>query len=235
MFSPMAINLRSIESKSPNIQPIRRPKDLVAGMDPESWVAGGTATVEKAIASPCCAVKTAMVRAPDARSIFLDHLTSPFGVALVGSDLLHRRRYKCDRAGTSLGNPGDTEDALQPGRALTPLPEARSTIATRTKRPRGQPRRFAAFCRRRIYEQQHHRETEWKRRRIAHAIWEVDRATGRWHHLRKRTAQSERADLRTRKQSAVDESRRLRPTIFQGCTAIIADAHLAGVCQASPI
>jgi glucose/arabinose dehydrogenase len=73
-----------VESKSPNVQPIQRPKDIVMGLV-ESWVTSGGETGESN--------RITLLRdengdgKPKTRSIFLDHLASPFGVALVGSDL----------------------------------------------------------------------------------------------------------------------------------------------------
>jgi len=67
-----------VESKSPNVQPIRRPKDVVMGWV-ESWVTSGGNTGESN--------RITLLRdangdgKPETRSVFLDHLTSPFGVA----------------------------------------------------------------------------------------------------------------------------------------------------------
>jgi glucose/arabinose dehydrogenase len=73
-----------VESKSPNIQPIQRPKDIVMGLV-ESWVtSGGKAGESNRITLLRDEDGDGM---PETRSVFLDHLASPFGVALVGSDL----------------------------------------------------------------------------------------------------------------------------------------------------
>ena len=82
------------ESKSPNAQPIQRPKD--GGV--ESWVTlGGKAGESNRIT---------LLRdedgdgKPEARSVFLDHLASPFGVTLVVSDL-----YVASRPRATTGRP----------------------------------------------------------------------------------------------------------------------------------
>jgi glucose/arabinose dehydrogenase len=67
-----------VESKSPNVQPIRRPKDIIMGWV-ESWVTSGGETGESN--------RITLLRdangdgKPEMRSVFLDHLASPFGVA----------------------------------------------------------------------------------------------------------------------------------------------------------
>ena len=75
-----------IESKSPNVQPIQRPKDIVMGLV-ESWVTSGGNAGE----SNCI---TALRDEdgdgkPETRSVFLDHLASPFGVASPDGSLLY--------------------------------------------------------------------------------------------------------------------------------------------------
>ena len=105
----------------------------------------------RATASPCCATPTATA-CRITQSVFLDHLNSPFGVALVGNDLYvantdaivrypytdgrhqdHRARHDADAAAGRADRPSLDQE---PGR---------------------QPRRHEALCRRRL-QQQHHRE-----------------------------------------------------------------------------
>ncbi|MBV8576460.1 MAG: sorbosone dehydrogenase family protein [Acetobacteraceae bacterium] len=73
-----------IESVGPNIEPVRRPKSIVMKwMESKSTSNGQTKDSNR----------ITLLRSthgdanPDVRTVFLDHLYSPFGVALVGSDL----------------------------------------------------------------------------------------------------------------------------------------------------
>jgi glucose/arabinose dehydrogenase len=110
---------------------------------------------------------------PETRSVFLDHLSSPFGVALVGNDLyvantdsIVRYPYK----------PGDTK-ITAPGTPLLPLPGGpidhhwtKSLLASRD----GSLLYVGVGSNSNITE--NGMEAEKNRA----AIWEVDRATGRW-------------------------------------------------------
>ena len=110
-----------VESKSPNVQPIRRPKDIVMGWI-ELWVTSGGHTGESN--------RITLLRdangdgKPQIRSIFLDHLASPFGVALVGSDLYVANT---DAVVRYPYNEGDTK-ITAPGARLIPLPGGPITI-----------------------------------------------------------------------------------------------------------
>jgi glucose/arabinose dehydrogenase len=159
-----------VETKGPNVQPITRPKDIVMGLI-ESWVTGGGHTGESN--------RITLLRdtngdgKPATRSIFLDHLTSPFGVALVGSDLyvantdaIVRYPYK----------DGDTKITAA-GVRLTPLPGGpidhhwtKSLVASRD----GSLLYVGVGSNSNITE--NGLEAEQNRA----AIWEVDRVTGRW-------------------------------------------------------
>ena len=132
---------------------------------------------------------------PKTRSIFLDHLASPFGVALVGSDLYVANTDAIVRYAY---NTGDTKitavwnDAHAPSR--------RPDRSPLDQEPGGERRRFAALCRRRL-EQQHHRKrngsgSEPRRHLGGGAV------NGSLAHLRERTAQSQRPDIRAGNQSA---------------------------------
>jgi glucose/arabinose dehydrogenase len=159
-----------VESKSPDVQPIRRPKDIVMGWV-ESWVTSGGETGESN--------RITLLRdtngdgKPETRSVFLDHLTSPFGVALVGSDL-----YVADTDAIVRYpyNPGDTK-ITAPGARLTPLPGGpidhhwtKSLVASRD----GSLLYVGVGSNSNITE--NGMEAEKNRA----AIWEVDRASGRW-------------------------------------------------------
>ncbi|HEY1983383.1 MAG TPA: sorbosone dehydrogenase family protein, partial [Xanthobacteraceae bacterium] len=104
-----------VESKSPDVQPIRRPKDIVMGWV-ESWVTSGGDTGESNRIT--LLRDTNGAGKPDSRSVFLDHLASPFGVALVGSDLYVANTDAIVRYPY---NQGDTK-ITAPGERLTPLP-----------------------------------------------------------------------------------------------------------------
>ena len=159
---------------------------------------------------------------PEAQSVFLDHLNSPFGVALVGDDSLRRRHRR--------------DPALSLQRRATrrsPAPATSSRAARRPDRPSldqepgRQPRRLEALCRRRL-EQQHHRERNEAEKNRA-AIWEVDRATGAHAHLRERPAQSERPDLRAESDAlwaVVNERDELGPNLVPDYMTSVKDGAL---------
>jgi glucose/arabinose dehydrogenase len=73
-----------VESKSPGTQPVTRPKDIVMAWV-ESWATSGGDTGPSNRITLLHDAKGD--GAPKAQSVFLDHLHSPFGVALVGEDL----------------------------------------------------------------------------------------------------------------------------------------------------
>ena len=140
-------------------------------------------------------------------SVFLDHLNSPFGVALVGDDLyvantdaIVRYPYKT----------GDTK-ITAPGTVLTQLPGGpidhhwtKSLVAS----PDGTLLYVGVGSNSNITE--NGMEAEKNRA----AIWEVDRATGRWRIFASGLAQSERPELRAADRRAVgggQRARRARP------------------------
>jgi glucose/arabinose dehydrogenase len=104
-----------VESKAPGIEPITRPKSIVVRWV-ESWATSGGDTGPSN--------RITLLRdtngdgVPDEKSVFLDHLNSPFGVALVGNDFyvantdaIVKYPYK----------PGDTR-ITSPGTTLIELP-----------------------------------------------------------------------------------------------------------------
>ncbi|MDE1932593.1 sorbosone dehydrogenase family protein [Bradyrhizobium sp.] len=104
-----------VESKAPPAATIKRPKEIVMGWV-EKWATSGGKTGESN--------RITLLRdskgngAPDTRSVFLDHLKSPFGVVLVGNDLYVANtdaivRYPYKEGETKITDPGTT---------LTPLP-----------------------------------------------------------------------------------------------------------------
>ena len=159
-----------VESKSPNVQPIRRPKDIIMGWI-ESWVTSGGHTGES---NRITLLRDANGNGkPQTRSIFLDHLASPFGVALVGSDLYVANT---DAVVRYLYNEGDTKITAS-GARLIPLPGGpidhhwtKSLVASRD----GSLLYVGVGSNSNITEN----GLEAEKNRAA--IWEVDRATGRW-------------------------------------------------------
>ncbi|CAA0096781.1 Uncharacterised protein [Starkeya nomas] len=159
-----------VESKAPGGEPIKRPKDIVMGWI-ESWVTSGGDAGESN--------RMPLLRdadgdgKPETRSVFRDHLHSPFGVALVGSDLYVAntdaiRRYPY--------NEGDTK-ITAPGTKLTDLPGGpidhhwtKSLVAS----PDGSLLYVGVGSNSNITE--NGLEAEKSRA----AIWEVDRTSGRW-------------------------------------------------------
>ncbi len=104
-----------VESKSPNIQPIRRPKDIVMG-----WLEHLSTSGD----DPGPSNRITLLRdtngdgLPDLRTVFLDHLNSPFGIVLVGNDLYVAETDKITRFPYTEGETKVTE----PGSVLTQLP-----------------------------------------------------------------------------------------------------------------
>jgi glucose/arabinose dehydrogenase len=159
-----------VESKEPGFDPIKRPKDLVMGWI-ESWVTSGGDTGPSN--------RITLLRdtdgdgTPDLRTTFLDHLNSPFGVALVGSDLYVANT---DAIMHYTYHTGDTTIA-GPGTVLTPLPGGpidhhwtKSLVAS----PDGSLLYVGVGSNSNITEN----GLEAEKNRAA--IWEVDRMTGRW-------------------------------------------------------
>jgi glucose/arabinose dehydrogenase len=104
-----------VESKAPPAAAIKRPKEIVMGYV-ESWATSGGETGPSN--------RITLLRdtngdgVPDTQTVFLDHLNSPFGVALVGNDLYVANtdvivRYPYQTGDTKITAAGET---------LTPLP-----------------------------------------------------------------------------------------------------------------
>ncbi len=104
-----------VESKAPKGAAIKRPKEIVMGYV-ESWATSGGDTGPSN--------RITLLRdtngdgVPDTQSVFLDHLNSPFGVALVGNDLYIANT---DAIVKYPYTEGDTK-ITAPGTVLTPLP-----------------------------------------------------------------------------------------------------------------
>ena len=160
-----------VESKSPGTDPIKRPKDLVMGWV-KSLVTSGNTKGEPSN-------RITLLRhtngdgKPVEKSVFLEHLNSPFGVALVGpalyvanTDAIVRYSY----------NSGDAKPAA-PGTILTALPGGpidhhwtKSLVASKD----GSLLYVGVGSNSNITE--NGMEAEKNRA----AIWQVDRTSGRW-------------------------------------------------------
>ncbi|CCE07540.1 putative glucose/sorbosone dehydrogenase; peptide signal [Bradyrhizobium sp. STM 3843] len=104
-----------VESKAPPPPPPKRPKDIVMGLV-ESWVtSGGKTGASNRITLLHDANGDGV---PESKSVFLDHLNSPFGVALVGNDLYIANTDAIVRYPYT---PGETQ-MTAPGTTLMPLP-----------------------------------------------------------------------------------------------------------------
>jgi hypothetical protein len=104
-----------VESKAPPGAAIKRPKDFVMGLV-ESWVTSGGKTGPSNRITLLHDANDDGV--PKQQSVFLDHLNSPFGVALVGNDLYVANTDAIVRYPYT---PGETTMSA-PGTTLTPLP-----------------------------------------------------------------------------------------------------------------
>ncbi len=159
-----------VESKSPALDPIKRPKDLVMGFV-EKLVTGGSG------GGP--SNRITLLRdsngdgKPETREVFLDHLFSPFGVALVGSDLYVANT---DAIMHYTYNDGDTK-ITSPGQRFLGLPGGpidhhwtKSLVAS----PDGKLLYVGVGSNSNITENGIEAE------KYRAAIWQIDRATGRW-------------------------------------------------------
>jgi glucose/arabinose dehydrogenase len=158
-----------VESKSPGVQPIARPKDFIMGWIESMVTSGGDTGPSNRITL----LRYGDDGKPQTRTVFLDHLHSPFGVALVGSDLYVAStdaimRYPYKTGDTAISDAGAT---------LTPLPGGpidhhwtKSLVASRD----GSLLYVGVGSNSNITEN----GLEAEKNRAA--IWEVDRANGRW-------------------------------------------------------
>jgi glucose/arabinose dehydrogenase len=158
----------AVESRSPGLDPVTRPKSIVMSWVESKVTSGGASTGSNRIT---------LLRAshgngtPDVRTIFIDHLYAPFGVALVGNDL-----YVADTDAILhfTYTPGQTSITAPPS-VLTPLPGGpidhhwtKSLVAS----PDGTKLYVGVGSNSNITENGMIAE------RGRAAIWEVDRATG---------------------------------------------------------
>ena len=160
-----------VESKAPEGEPIKRPKDLVMGWIESIVTSGGD--------SGDPSNRITLLRDADGdgklevKETFLDHLNSPFGVALVDSDLYVANT---DAIMHYTYHDGDTKIA-EPGTVLTSLPGGpidHHWTKSLTASPDGSLLYAGVGSNSNITE--NGMEAEKNRA----AILEVDRQTGRW-------------------------------------------------------
>lgn len=160
-----------VESKSPALDPIKRPKDLIMGWIESLVTSGGSG------GGP--SNRITLLRdtngdgRPETKTVFLDHLNSPFGVALVGNDLYVANT---DAIMHYTYHSGDTKITTT-GTVLTPLPGGpidhhwtKSLIASRD----------GSLLYVGVGSNSNITENGMQAEKNRAAIWEVDRATGRW-------------------------------------------------------
>jgi glucose/arabinose dehydrogenase len=104
-----------VESLSPGIEPTRRPKNIVMNWMESFATSGGQSKGSNRIT---LLRSTHGDGKPDVRTVFIDHLYSPFGVALVGNDLYVADTDAILRFPYTTGETSITT----PGTELTPLP-----------------------------------------------------------------------------------------------------------------
>lgn len=159
----------AVESVAPPPPPIRRPKDLIMG-----WIeAMATSAGNNEGANRITLLRdTNGDGIADTRSVFLDHLHSPFGVALVGGDLYVAETDRITRYPYKTGETSISD----PGTKLTDLPGGpidhhwtKSLLAS----PDGSLLFVGVGSNSNITENGIQAETDRA------SIWEVDRATGR--------------------------------------------------------
>jgi glucose/arabinose dehydrogenase len=159
-----------VESKAPGTEPIKRPKDFIMKWV-ESWATSGGDTGESN--------RITLLRdadgdgVPEQKSVFLDHLNSPFGVTLVGNDLYVANTDSIVRYPY---NQGDTKITAA-GTTLTPLPGGpidhhwtKSLVASED----------GSLLYVGVGSNSNITENGMEAEKDRAAIWEVDRATGRW-------------------------------------------------------
>jgi len=159
-----------VESKAPPPPPAKRPKDIVMALV-ESWATSGGSTGPSNRVTLLHDANGDGV--PEQKSVFIDHLNSPFGVALVGNDLYIANtdaivRYPYTPGETQMKDPGTTLTALPGG----PIDHhwTKSLVAS----PDGRLLYVGVGSNSNITEN----GIEAEKNRAA--ILEVDRASGRW-------------------------------------------------------
>ena len=104
-----------VESRSPGIEPYHRPKNIIMNWVEAFVTSANTSTGSNRITLLRDSKGTGT---PDLRTVFIDHLYSPFGVALVGNDLYVANTDAILHFPYTEGETSITA----PGTVLTPLP-----------------------------------------------------------------------------------------------------------------
>jgi len=104
-----------VESISPNLDPVTRPKSIVMHWMEKMVTSNGNTEGSNRIT---LLRDTKGEGKPELRTVFIDHLKSPFGVALVGNDLYVANTDAILRFPYTTGQTTITD----PGTVLTPLP-----------------------------------------------------------------------------------------------------------------
>ena len=160
----------AVESKGPGTESVRRPKDLVMGWIESLSTGGGGDQPSNRITLLRDADGDGVT---EVKSVFLDHLDSPFGVALVGNDLYVANTNAIMRYPYQTGQTKITAKPVM----LTPLPGGpidhhwtKSLVAG----PDGTKLYVGVGSNSNITENGIQAEENRA------AIWEVDRMTGAW-------------------------------------------------------
>jgi glucose/arabinose dehydrogenase len=159
-----------VESKPPPAASIKRPKDLVMGLVEHWATSGGDTGPSNRITLLHDANGDGV---PEQQSVFLDHLNSPFGVALVGNDLYIANTDAIVRYPYT---PGETKMTAE-GTTLTPLPGGpidhhwtKSLVASKD----------GSLLYAGVGSNSNLTENGMEAEKNRADILEVDRATGRW-------------------------------------------------------
>ncbi len=159
-----------VESKAPPPPPPRRPKDIVMAFV-ESWATSGGSTGSSNRVTLLHDANGDGI--PEQKSVFIDHLNSPFGIALVGNDLYVAAtdaivKYPYTPGETQMKDPGTILMALPGG------PIDHHWTKSLTASPDGRLLYVGVGSNSNITEN----GIEAEKNRAA--ILEVDRTTGRW-------------------------------------------------------
>jgi glucose/arabinose dehydrogenase len=158
------------ESKAPGIEPIKRPKSLIMHWVESMSTSGGDTGESNRIT---------LLRdgdgdgVPETRTVFLEHLNSPFGVVLVGSDLYVANTDSIVRYPY---NTGDTQITAA-GTVLTPLPGGPIDHHWTKSLAASQDGSLLYVG---VGSNSNITENGMQAEENRAAIWEVDRASGRW-------------------------------------------------------
>jgi glucose/arabinose dehydrogenase len=157
-----------VESKAPPAPPISRPKDLVMQWEESQTTSGGAQKSNR-----ITLLRGANGGGSPVRSTFLDNLSSPFGVALVGHDLYVANTDAIVRYPYTEGDIRITAD----GTVLTPLPGGpidhhwtKSLLASAD----------GSLLYVGVGSNSNITENGMQAEENRASIWEVDRASGRW-------------------------------------------------------